>query len=564
MKNKIYLLFLSPIICLSLTSCEFLSKNNDTQYDNSSINNSDANNGKENNEKKLFTITWKNYDDSILETDKNVEEGTLPSYDGDTPIRNSDFNFDYTFNKWIPSISPVTSDQTYIAQYKAKTKIKEKEYTIYFNLDGGTSPSFVNSKKIKSLTKNDFFYDCVKEGWNFRGWSYNGNKVVDEDGKILSIPTLTDKMTFVAQYAKTVRMKIECTIPGAGVVSGAGEYPYYSTVPLSAQPNKGYKFTGWYYKQYCYSKCLKYDQQVSVNDVTFYAGFSEQTNEKLGITPVIDLSNNTISYGLYPQSVVDSNDSIVEELNKLSKTTSCGWYLYNNEYYAKLIAYPEGANYTFDNNTTIKKGTAYWFKCEPIVWNILEKNANEYFVVSSVLLDIKHYSGYSYYQTIDEQKIDSCNYKYSDIRAWLNNNFYNSAFALGNEHILITNVDNSASTTHNPENQFACENTQDKVFLLSYQDYINSSYGFSTSTYSASTRYCRTTDWTRAKGAHIESTHGQNGCYWTRSPSSGYTITSSSDYSSSAWDITVDGALSSGSVTTGRMSVRPAITIIIA
>ena len=37
-----------------------------------------------------YTITWKNWDGSVLETDTNVKEGTTPTYDGVTPTRPGD------------------------------------------------------------------------------------------------------------------------------------------------------------------------------------------------------------------------------------------------------------------------------------------------------------------------------------------------------------------------------------------------------------------------------------------------------------------------------------------
>ena len=55
--------------------------------------------------------------------------------------------------------------------------------------------------------------------------------------------------------------------------------------------------------------------------------------------------------------------------------------------------------------------------------------------------------------------VDSNNYKDSDICTWLNNDFYNTAFALENEYIQTTTVDNSNLTTHYVSNSYACENT---------------------------------------------------------------------------------------------------------
>ena len=275
--------------------------------------------------------------------------------------------------------------------------------------------------------------------------------------------------------------------------------------------------------------------------------------------PHLNSDGKTIKYGLYPQTNV--NDSaLVSTLNALTTPESNGWYLYNNAYYAKASATPDSSSYVFDNGTTIVSGTTYWCKCEPITWNVLSSSDGEYYIVSSVLLDVHCYYNSISPRTIGGKTIYPNNYEYSDIRTWLNNDFYNSAFALGNSYIQTTTVDNSAATTDSTSNILACDNTEDKVFLPSYQDYINSSYGFSTSTSSSSTRYCKTTDWARARGAgySTSSFYLYNGYYWSRSPRS-------YDYSGVAWLVYYQGGLYGyGGVRGTNLSVRPGLSIKIA
>ena len=256
--------------------------------------------------------------------------------------------------------------------------------------------------------------------------------------------------------------------------------------------------------------------------------------------PVIDREANTVTYGLYPQTVLEDQNGIYDTLNALTTPESNGWYLYNDEYYAKLSATPDSSRCFFDNGKNIVSGTTYWFKCEPITWNILPNKYDVHYLLSSVLLDVYRYDVINYN-----------NYANSEIRSFLNNDFYNSAFALGNDYIRTTTVNNSASTTDSSSNPYACSNTNDKIFLPSYQDYINSSYGFSTSKNEYDTsRKCKTTDWARARGA-LHSDSYKNGPYWTRSPSSGS--------STHAWYVSSGGTL--GTSTTGTSyCVRPSFS----
>lgn len=137
-----------------------------------------------------ITITWKNYDGSILEVDNNVPYENIPSYDGDTPIKESDDRYNYTFAGWTPEVEPVSKDATYTAVFTSE----EITYTIDFDLNDGTSSSYKGPIEVTTFSKDIFFFDCIKEDWQFRGWEYNGEKIFDEKGNQLKNVTLVDNM----------------------------------------------------------------------------------------------------------------------------------------------------------------------------------------------------------------------------------------------------------------------------------------------------------------------------------------------------------------------------------
>lgn len=67
---------------------------------------------------KIFTIRFLNWDGTVLET-VEVEEGQTPVYGGTEPTKESDETYDYTFNGWLPEISPANGNVDYVAQFTA-------------------------------------------------------------------------------------------------------------------------------------------------------------------------------------------------------------------------------------------------------------------------------------------------------------------------------------------------------------------------------------------------------------------------------------------------------------
>ncbi len=117
-----------------------------------------------------YVITWKNYDGSILYTDKNAKKGDMPSYKGSTPTKPSDQRYNYTFSGWSPSITKVTSNKTYTAQYNNVSKeftVTWKNYNgdileIDTDVPRGSEPSYDGQPPTKP---SDETYSYTFSGW---------------------------------------------------------------------------------------------------------------------------------------------------------------------------------------------------------------------------------------------------------------------------------------------------------------------------------------------------------------------------------------------------------------
>lgn len=241
--------------------------------------------------------------------------------------------------------------------------------------------------------------------------------------------------------------------------------------------------------------------------LNLYANWNTQTTTLVEVKPYIRVNidgtaNGTgdyVLFGEYPQTIKADNVTITSTQNDK------GYYLGSDGfYYAKVVADPDHGDFNFSTGNDIKNGETYYFKVEPIKWRILREDNGTALILCDSIIANKRYDN------------SSNNYKESEIRAWLNNEFLTTAFSLlQQEMILTTTVDNSAESMGYSENKYACENTLDKVFLLSYKETTSSEYGF----HSISSRQMQTSDYTMATGADK---YAGNGYWWLRSPNGSY------------------------------------------
>jgi hypothetical protein len=178
----------------------------------------------------------------------------------------------------------------------------------------------------------------------------------------------------------------------------------------------------------------------------------------------------------------------------------------------------------------------YWFKFEPITWDLLSVNELQGpLLVSHSVLDSHDYHHDDYQVSpwdpyfpeedppVEEETGNANDYSASDIRSWLNNEFYSWAFSTFEKSMITTTlVDNSQASTENRYglSHYFCDDTNDKVFLLSSKDIVNSSYGFSTEYTSSNTRQKIGTDYAKAMGSqdHSVSDSSIYANWWLRSP----------------------------------------------
>lgn len=180
-------------------------------------------------------------------------------------------------------------------------------------------------------------------------------------------------------------------------------------------------------------------------DQRFVPSINQQ--KSWGMVPVVDLGNNRITYGLYPQTVVDDSDllAILEDLPSSSISELTGFYYYNGNFYQNCIGARRDGDSHFSNGQTVINGTKYWFYCEPISWVIMSNSNSTYQLYTETSIYAGLTWGYS----------DSDTYETSQVREWLNgtgtyegSGFFQTALFNSNEYIQKTTIslDDGSST----------------------------------------------------------------------------------------------------------------------
>lgn len=188
----------------------------------------------------------------------------------------------------------------------------------------------------------------------------------------------------------------------------------------------------------------------------------------------------------------------------------------------------------------------------PIEWLVLARDGNKALLISRYGLDAQPYN--------EEQT--NVTWEQCTLRTWLNGTFMNKAFTANEQTgILLTNVDNSSGQGYSGWSTSGGNNTQDKIFLLSYAEanqyldvtFDDVTYGGSKNTKSrvAPTAYAveqKAQIFDHYKTANLDVA----GWWWLRSP--GYT----QDH---AADVYLDGSLYDVDVNRDDACVRPALWI---
>ena len=209
------------------------------------------------------------------------------------------------------------------------------------------------------------------------------------------------------------------------------------------------------------------------------AGIESETNNLGNKVPeqILEKEKDSIT----PEKEGQSDNRAKEETKKVQKKNNyfplivgilillgiAGTFAYNKSVFEETASKTESSSQEKDKNPEYKVGETIEFGNypqdkdgteKPIEWIVMKKEGNQVLLLSKYVLDAKPYN----------EELEEVTWETSDIRQWLNNEFYTTAFNKAEkakiQTSLIKNEDNSEYGTSG-END-----TEDKVFLLSKKE----------------------------------------------------------------------------------------------
>ncbi|MDR2827857.1 MAG: InlB B-repeat-containing protein [Acholeplasmatales bacterium] len=189
---------------------------------------------------ELFSVSFKN-GETVLES-ASVSYGTVPTYTGIAPTKESTAEYGYTFSSWSPSLSSVKSNTVYNATFTAFTN----SYTVTFESNGGSAVTSVTALYGSTLTRPE---NPTNGELYFVNWYLDDETFLTE---VLWLPSylITGNVTFYAKWSisnpvqYTVTLALNNPSGTASTLVGENEYFY---LPEVDPVYEGHNFIGWFF-----------------------------------------------------------------------------------------------------------------------------------------------------------------------------------------------------------------------------------------------------------------------------------------------------------------------------
>ena len=283
--------------------------------------------------------------------------------------------------------------------------------------------------------------------------------------------------------------------------------------------------------KYSTTEAVQESEKLISKELSENAGLTSEENEaEAGIESETNNSGNKVPEqrmekekdSITPEKEGQSGNREKEETKKTQKKKDyfplivgilillgiAGTFAYNKSVFEETASKTESSSQEKDKNPEYKVGETIEFGNypqdkdgteKPIEWIVMKNEGNQVLLLSKYVLDAKPYN----------EEFEKVTWETSDIRKWLNNEFYTTAFNKTEkakiQASLIKNEDNSEYGTSGGND------TEDKVFLLSEKE-------AETLFSNEEERIAKATEYAEKSGVYDEE---KGAWWWLRSPGFG-------------------------------------------
>ena len=260
--------------------------------------------------KNLLTYDWASNNRTVTFTD-NVTYTITALAEGGGSVRGDGTVLDgesitltavpapngYSLEGWYEGDTKVCDTEEFVIEDASD----DKTYTAKFIQ---TTPYYLVTARVKDSGGQVSGGDDVPEGgsvtlvatpdagYTFDGWYDGDTKVCDTTEFVVS--NITESKTYIARFARIIvnyTISAEVGETGGGTVSGGGKVEKGKSVTLTATPDAGYTFEGWYdgEKKVCDT------EKFTVSNVTADKTYTAKFTEKVSCLFSTDSTNTLLS-----------------------------------------------------------------------------------------------------------------------------------------------------------------------------------------------------------------------------------------------------------------------------
>ena len=263
-----------------------------------------------------YTITFVNYDGSELQSSK-VAYGSMPSYKGETPLKEQDVQYTYEFAGWSPEVEIVSGVATYKAQFTSVLR----SYTItWVDGDGKSTTDSVEYGKLPTAPANPTKTATAEYTYTFKSWS---PAIIEVDGEM----TYTATFDAIANSYNIIWNSIDKD--GNVYEYHTSEVAYGSIIATPNDPERmGYSFAGW----------LNVPSSMPAKDITISANWTAYKY-------VISFNGNDATSG---------STATQEFTYDVAQTLRTNGYLRTGYNFVGWNTAPDGSGTSFDDNESVE------------------------------------------------------------------------------------------------------------------------------------------------------------------------------------------------------------------